>query len=73
MEQIRLQCLCPVKPKNISGTSKIKTKRGETFGSKCWLLVNKYIAQKFVINKFTLKGTLMQIWKSPYMFVFIQK
>ena len=35
MERIRLQCLCPVKPKNISGTSKIKTKRGETFESKC--------------------------------------
>ena len=35
MKQIKLQCLCPVEPKNISGTSKIKTKRGETFGSKC--------------------------------------
>ena len=51
-EQIKLQCLCSLEPKNISGTSKIKTKLEETFASKCWFLVNKYIAQKCMINKF---------------------
>ena len=29
MEQIKLQCLCSGEPKDISGTSKIKTKLGE--------------------------------------------
>ena len=32
MEQIKLQCLCSVVPKDVSGTSKIKTKLG-TFSS----------------------------------------
>ena len=26
MEQIKIQCLCSVEPKDVSGTSKIKTK-----------------------------------------------
>ena len=29
MKQIKLQCLCSVEPKDVSGTSKIKTKLGE--------------------------------------------
>ena len=29
MEQIKLQCLCSVEPKNVTGTSKIKTKLGK--------------------------------------------
>ena len=29
MEQIKLECLCSVKPKDVSGTSKIKTKLGK--------------------------------------------
>ena len=29
MEQIKLRCLCFVKPKDASGTSKIKTKLGK--------------------------------------------
>ena len=29
MEQIKLQCLCSVEPKDVSGTSKIKTKLGK--------------------------------------------
>ena len=29
MEQIQLQCLCSVEPKDVSGTSKIKTKLGK--------------------------------------------
>ena len=28
MEQIKLQCLCSVEPKDASGTSKIKSKLG---------------------------------------------
>ena len=48
MEQIKLQCLCSVEPKDANGTSKIKTKLGK-LASKCGLLVNKYIAQKFII------------------------
>ena len=28
MEQIKLQCLCSVKPKDASGTNKMKTKLG---------------------------------------------
>ena len=31
MEQIKVQCLYSVEPKNISGTSKIKTKLGRLF------------------------------------------
>ena len=49
MEQIKLQSHCSVEPKNVSVTRKIKTKR-ETFASKCRLLMNKYIAQKFMID-----------------------
>ena len=33
----------------------------------------KMIIFTFIIIPITLKGTLMQIGKSPYMFVFIQK
>ena len=29
MEQIKLQCLCSVEPKDVSGTNKIKTKLGK--------------------------------------------
>ena len=29
IEQIKLQCLCSVEPKDVSGTSKIKTKLGK--------------------------------------------
>ena len=29
MEQIKLQCLCSVEPKHVSGTSKTKTKLGK--------------------------------------------
>ena len=29
MGKIKLQCLCSVEPKDVSGTSKIKTKLGE--------------------------------------------
>ena len=29
MEQIKLQCLCSVEPKEVSGTSKIKPKLGK--------------------------------------------
>ena len=31
MEQFKLRCLCSVKPKHASGTSKIKTKVGKLF------------------------------------------
>ena len=49
----------------------------ELFG----ILLDKPIFLKIILNgridklkmKFSIKGTLMQIWKSPYMFVFIQK
>ena len=30
-EQIKLQCLCSAEPKDVSGTSKIKTKLGKFF------------------------------------------
>ena len=40
IEQIKLQCPCSVEAKDETVTSKIKTK----------LVVNKYIATKFMIN-----------------------
>ena len=49
MEQIKLQCLCSVEPKDVTGTSKIKTKLGK-LAPKWWLCENKYIAQIFMIN-----------------------
>ena len=49
MEQIKLQCLCPVEPKEVSGTSKIKSKLRKLLHLNVDS-VNKYIAQKFMIN-----------------------
>ena len=32
---------------------------------------HKRSSKRFLAHKHAIKGTLMQIWKSPYMFVFI--
>ena len=74
MEQIKLQCLCSVEPKDVTGTSKIKTKLGKLLlvnGDSWWiniLLKNLWSInlhmndnKQFIIKKLVRNIPLMEM------------